>query len=278
MNYGKSLQMLINEAMSQEPPTTYEERALYWKIQNGVPGAKDELVTRNMRFVMHLAKRFTNQGVDLLDLIQEGAVAMCLAADKWTPARGMKFTGYASWYIKNALKALLCQTGTAVTLPKINYSHSKAKAQLAIMQSELGRLPTNAEFKAKTGMAGHAGSVATVLCQPRKSLEDDTGLDPSMDSPRNRVIDENANTAAFAERNSEREWLESMMDELSDRERDVIMKRFGWNDDVEMILDDIAGEHGITRERIRQIQNEALYKMKRAIARADINALVIGAA
>jgi len=77
MKYEKSLERLIEESMKEEPPTRYEERALYWKMQNGVEGAKDELVTRNMRFVMHLAKGFTGHGVDLGGLRHNEKKTMC---------------------------------------------------------------------------------------------------------------------------------------------------------------------------------------------------------
>jgi len=271
MKYEKSLERLIEESMKEEPPTRYEERALYWKMQNGVEGAKDELVTRNMRFVMHLAKGFTGHGVDLGDLVQEGAVAMCQAADKWTPHRGMRFSGYAGWYIKNALKALLCTSSGAVVLPKINYSHSKAKACLHELQAELCRMPTNEEFKERSGIPGHAGSVMMVLNQPWKSLEDDM-IKGESNSGRKRdfVVDKNADTSTEAERNNLRKWLEGIMLELNDRERDVIVKRFGWYDDNDMILDEIGAIRGVSREAIRQTQSIAMRKMKAAIVQGGI--------
>lgn len=273
MKYDKSLETLIKESMKQEPPTRAEERALYWKMQNGVDGARDELVTRNMRFVMHLAKTYTSHGVSLTDLVQEGALAMCEATETWSPNRGMRFSGYAGWYIKNALKAAICRTGSAVTLPRINYNHSKAKACLREMLSELGRMPTGKEFQEKTGFPGHAAPVMAVLLMPQYSLEDSVSRDDDDGTWRRDLIaDENADASTMAEDNDMRRWLESMMCDLSDREIDIIKKRFGWDDDVEVILEDIGKERGVTREAIRQTQKHAMRKMKAVIVRGDVKA------
>ena len=271
MRYGRSLERLIEEAMQEDPPTRDEERALYWKMKNGVPGARDELVTRHMRFVMFLARHFSGHGVDLEDLVQDGVMAMCEAADKWDARRGMRFTGFAGWLIKNAMKASLSLSGSAVSLPQVNYSHSRAKNVLREMQSELGRMPTTGEFKKRSGMPGNFAAIMLVMTHTAESLEDPVfAHDEASPYQRDHVVEPRPGPAEEAESSDIRRWLDSLISGLNERERDVIQKRFGWHDDVAMVLDDIGASRGVTREAVRQTQLTAIRKMRAAIVQGDL--------
>jgi RNA polymerase sigma factor (sigma-70 family) len=205
------------------------------------------------------------------DLVQDGVVAMCKAADKWDARKGMRFTGYASWFIKNSMKASLSLGGSAVALPQVNYSHSRAKDVLREMQGELGRMPTTGEFKKRSGMPGNFAAIMLVMSQAAESLEDPVfAHDEASPYQRDHVVEPRPGPDEVAESSDIRRWLDGLICGLNERERDVIQKRFGWHDDVGMVLDDIGDSRGVSREAVRQTQVTAIRKMRAAIVQGDL--------
>jgi len=234
--------------------------------------AKNEFVKANLRLVVSIARRFNHGRLPLADLIQEGNIGLMKAVERYDYHRGFRFSTYASWWIRHAISRALADKGRAVRLPvhMIDAYHRIAKSQREL-QSKLERPPTTQEIAAATGIeAEKLEKMKTFLSETPVSLDR-----PISDEDGRRLIDvlvdPNEGPAVpeqMASTETQSEMLR-LLASLKPIEADILRKRFGLVTDKERTLKEIGDEYRLSRERVRQLQEQALGKMRRAMAKRE---------
>jgi RNA polymerase primary sigma factor len=225
--------------------------------------AREELSAANLRLVVSVARRYSNRGVPLIDLIQEGNLGLLRAVEKFDWRRGFKFSTYATWWIRQAVTRAIADDARTIRIPVHLYDVVNRLARVASqLHQEFGREPSDEEVGAVLNLsAERVRELAQVLPQP-VSLDGFVGEDG--DTRLSDVVaDDNAvNLEAAAEYRLLADRVRDTLMTLSPRERRVIERRFGLEDDQEQTLTAIGREIGVTRERIRQIESSALRKLR----------------
>jgi RNA polymerase primary sigma factor len=240
-----------------------EEGDLARRIRQGEQEALDKLVRSNLRFVVSVAKKYQNQGVSLSDLINEGNLGLIRAAHKFDETKGIKFISYAVWWIRQAILQALAEQSRIVRVPlnRAGTLHRIGKRASALLQ-ELGREATHAEIA--EGMDITEEEVAKTMSISQVHLSLDAPLTPGED---NRLLDYLADTVNPTpdEQAFEKALVEAMEDSLSslkEREAKILRLYFGIDGSEPMTLEEIGALLGITRERVRQIKEKALSRLR----------------
>jgi RNA polymerase primary sigma factor len=238
-----------------------------------VKRAKNEFVKANLRLVVSIARRFNHGRLPLPDLIQEGNIGLMKAVERYDYRRGFRFSTYASWWIRHAISRALADKGRAVRLPvhMIDAYHRIAKSEREL-QSKLERPATTEEIASVTGIeAEKLEKMRTFLADNPvsldRSLSDDDGrrlidvlVDPNeAPSPPEQMMSSE----------TQQEMLK-LLSVLKPIEADILRKRFGLLNDHERTLKEIGDEYRLSRERVRQLQEQALGKMRKAMAKREI--------
>jgi RNA polymerase primary sigma factor len=240
---------------------------------HALKAAKNEFVKANLRLVVSIARRFNHGRLPLADLIQEGNIGLMKAVERYDYRRGFRFSTYASWWIRHAISRALADKGRAVRLPvhMIDAYHRIAKSQREL-QSKLERPPSTQEIAAATGIeAEKLEKMKTFLSETPVSLDrpisDEDGrrlidvlVDPN-EGP--GVPDQMVSTETQSE-------MLKLLSGLKPIEADILRKRFGLLNDRERTLKEIGDEYSLSRERVRQLQEQALGKMRRAMAKREM--------
>jgi RNA polymerase primary sigma factor len=225
--------------------------------------ARTALTDANLRLVVSVARRYSNRGVPLIDLIQEGNLGLLRAVEKFDWRRGFKFSTYATWWIRQAVSRAIADDARTIRIPVHLYDVVNRMARIsAQLHQELGREPTEEEIGAALEMSpDRVRELNQVLPQP-VSLDGFIGDD--QDTRLSDVVaDESAVSLEFvAEQKLLADQIRDTLQTLTPRERRVIERRFGLGDDNDDTLTAIGREIGVTRERIRQIENTALRKLR----------------
>jgi len=243
--------------------TAQEEVDLSKRIERGSFEAKQRMVEANLRLVVSIAKRYRNQGLPFLDLIQEGTLGLVRATEKYDYRRGFKFSTYATWWIRQAIARALADKARTIRIPvhiveKLNRI-GRAERKLA---TELGREPTAEEIAEVTGIEPQEVEAIKRSAQAPISLEKPVG-DEEQTEFGQLIADEHAESPY--ERAVEALTIEALRDaleNLSYRERRVIELRYGLGDQHPRTLDEVGRTFNVTRERIRQIEHQSLKKLQ----------------
>ena len=257
-----ALQLFLNEMARYPLLTAEQEVELAKRIERGDKAAKDRMVNSNLRLVVSIAKKYQGHGLSLLDLIQEGIIGLIRAVEKFDWRRGYKFSTYATWWIRQAVQRGVANKARTIRMPVhiVDRERKIARAEREL-HAKLGRGPTLEEI---------AKSAKLPLKQVREVQEAAravTSLDrPIGDEGAAALGDLVAGGEAAPEEELEislrQEALRRAVAELPDRERDVLKMRFGLNGDPDpQSLEAIGKELGLTRERVRQIETEALRRL-----------------
>lgn len=258
-----SLNMYLKEIRQYPLLSAEEERDLIARIGRGDMVARDKLVESNLRLVVSIAKKYQNNGLPLMDLIQEANIGLLYAIEKFEPERGYRFSTYASWWIKQTISRALDNKSKMIRLPAyVVEGVNKMKNVERALTISLGREPTLEEVAKEMGM-----DVAKVK-KLRDSSKEVSSLDVAVNEDDEATMGELiADTSSLTPEESmdiqtKSEVLDTILGTLEDREGDVIKYRYGLMDGEPRTLEEVGQIFGLTKERIRQIEAKALRKLR----------------
>lgn len=258
-----SLSLYFKDVSKQPMVDINEEIALARRIQEGDKQALDKLVKANLRFAISVAKQYQNKGLSLVDLIQEASFGLIEAAKKYDPDRGYKFISYAVWWIRQAIIRAISEQCRTVRVP-MNQIANMNKINKAVdrFEKEHQRRPSNEELEDETNI--ESGKISQTLTSIGKAISLDAPF--STDEEAGCLLDilpnsNSVNADRLVMEESISKELELVLQKLSNREGDVLRMSFGLGM-FPMALEEIAIRFGIGAERVRQIQNEALSKIR----------------
>jgi RNA polymerase sigma factor RpoS len=255
------------------PLLTFEqEQSLAKLIAQGDQDARARMIEANLRLVVAIGKKYINRGLPFSDIIEEGNLGLIRAVEKFQYQRGFKFSTYASWWIKQSIeRAIVNQTRTIrlpVHIAEIVNSYMRANRQLT---QKLGRDPSAEEVAKKMKVTVDKVRSISQVVRETYSLDMLIG-DQEEDTLKDILQDTNAlSPASFSDDIRRREHIDDWLKQLSVSEKKVVEMRFGLNDGEPMTLDSIGKEFGITRERVRQIETQALNKLRAITKRKKID-------
>ena len=243
--------------------TKEEEVVLAAKIKKGCPAAREKLITANLRLVVKIAHDFKGLGLPLADLISEGNIGLMRAVEKFDPAKGAKFSSYAAWWIKQSMRRGLANQSRTIRIPVQSAGKiSKIRNARLVLKEKLGREVTDKEVadyldfskRTVTGLSAVGGS--TISLQTKLQDGEDSEI-------QDVVPDKSSHTPSDLISEVESiDWMMKYTVYLTDRERLVLELRFGILSSKPKTLEEVSQAIGRTRERVRQIQNQALKKLR----------------
>lgn len=259
-----SLKLYLDQIAKFPQLTEEEEKRIGEKARQGDLEALRRLIESNLKFVVSYVKKYRGMGLGLLDLINEGNVGLIEAAKRFDPTRHVRFISYAVWWIRQAVIHALSQYSRIYNIPqKMSDQISTMKKKTAELKGEMGREPTRAEVARRMGISEEDVDDLAVLEEKNVSLSDrlsEDGLEVE-----DRLSDELSPPVEYQLiKSSVRQQIRAMIGELDEKEALVLKLRFGLDDDRPRTLQEIGNELGLTRERIRQIEQKAMRKLSRS--------------
>jgi RNA polymerase primary sigma factor len=265
---GDSLALFLAELGRYPLLTAAEEVALAKRIERGDTQAKESLVNSNLRLVVSIAKRYRNQGVPFLDLIQEGSLGLIRAAEKFDWRRGYKFSTYATWWVRQAVQRAVQNQAATIRLPlHVGERRQKVSSAGRKLTAEHGREPSRDELAAATGLSLRQVAEALDAVRDTVSLNLSVGEDGEIelgDMLEDRTAADPSDTVEQLLRG---EQARRMLATLPERERRILELHFGLYNDPQS-LEAIGRKIGLTRERVRQLEHEALARLRHLPAAA----------
>lgn len=243
--------------------TAEEEKELAQRSEQGDEEARAKFIKSNLRLVIKIAKGYANRGLPLMDLIEEGNIGLIRGVERFKIEKGFRFSTYGSWWIKQAIERSIFKHSRTIRVPvHVMEDIEKLKRIERNLEREMGEVPTAEQLSEKSGFEpGYVERLKRAV-KPVCSIEtpvDDYGEITIQDT----IADDNEETAEKLVFEGEREAiLKNVIESLTERQREVVMMRYGITGEEPMTLNAIGKELGVTRERVRQIEGEALMRMR----------------
>ena len=264
-DYSSNLSIYFHEVTNCKLLTAEEEFDLAVKVQNGDSDAKNKLIESNLRLVISIAKRYTSFPVSFLDLIQEGNAGLIKAVERFDPYKGFRFSTYASWWIKQAITRTIASTSRTIRVPV--HSHEailKIKTFSDKFFKKNGRRPSIYEISEVLGLSLDYVTDMLIADEGPISFSTPLKIDNDKDVLGDFIQDDKEDLVEDSiSKKFLREDIEKALDSLSDRQREIIIKRYGLFGNEEHTLGQLGNEYGLTRERIRKIELKALKILSR---------------
>jgi RNA polymerase primary sigma factor len=265
-----SLKLYLREISSTPLLTAQEEIELAARIKRGDKEARAHMIQANLRLVVKIAQDYANYGLPVTDLISEGNIGLMKAVERFDPEKGGKLSTYAAWWIKQSIKRALANQSKTIRLPVHMVDKIAKMRRISAMLAEaLGREPTDDEISEEIGLPRRKLAMLKQASQRPTSL--DEPINEGEATRYSEIIgDERAEDPleALSDSNLQGE-LGDLLGVLDQRERQIIDERFGLNGQKPMTLEEVGSQFGVTRERIRQLQNVALTKMRKALRKKE---------
>lgn len=259
-----SIKMYLREIGKIKLLTSDEEVSLAKQVEAGCAIAKERLINANLRLVVSVAKKYTGQGIPFMDLIQEGNNGLIRAAEKFDYRKGFKFSTYATWWIRQGVTRSLADQSRTIRVPvHMVETIYRVKKTTKILLQELHRTPTNAEIGERCGLSDEEVIAIKRYSQTPLSLEmpiGDDGDGQFGDLIEDKKLDGPEDST---NRTMMREELLSSLESLNEREQMILKLRYGLLDERPRTLEEIGQVYKITRERVRQIEDKALQKLRK---------------
>ncbi len=240
-----------------------EEIELARRIVKGDLRAKKQLIQANLRLVISIAKKYVNRGLPFQDLIQEGNLGLIRAAEKFDYTKGFKFSTYATWWIRQAISRGLADKSRTIRVPvHMVESINKLKKTGARLTQELGRKPSNEELSQALSLS--VNKVQEILQADREPVSMEMPLSRDEETYLGDIIEDNESSRpdSTCEEELLRQDINSILSQLTPRERDIMHLRFGLDDGRQRTLEEVGRLFNITRERVRQIEHKAFRKLR----------------
>jgi RNA polymerase primary sigma factor len=265
-----SLKVYLREISKTPLLTPEEEVSLAARIKKGDKAARDQMIRANLRLVVKIAQDYAAYGLPVTDLISEGNIGLMKAVERFDPNKGGKLSTYAAWWIKQSVKRALANQSKTIRLPVHMVDKIGKMRRIASMLSEaLGREPTEEELAEELGIPRRKLAMLAQASQRPTSL--DAQVNEGESTEYGEIIGDERAVNPFdslSDKNMHGE-IDGLLSVLDERERRIIDERFGLNGRQPMTLEDVGRQFGVTRERIRQLQNVALGKMRRALSKKE---------
>jgi len=266
-----TLQIYLQEINAAPLLTADEEKELARRIiDDNDPEARDRMIRSNLRLVVNIAKKYGHRGMPLSDLIEEGNLGLMRAVEGFDPGHGSRFSTYASWWIKQAIKRSLINSVQPIHIPAYMVEMIARWKQAAIeFEEEHGRSPTIEEMSQALAIPHRKLKIirraVKAFSSPSQmaSAEDSSGLQEMLEDDKTPRPEEAVFNA------DELQTIKNLLDEIDEREAEVLRLRFGLDQDEPLTLKDIGKQVGLTRERVRQIEKEALAKLNQILTAED---------
>jgi RNA polymerase primary sigma factor len=272
---SETLDLYLRDIASSEPLSAQKEIELAQRIRKGDQRARDRLVSANLRFVVSVAREYQNHGVPLADLISAGNVGLMTAAERFDGTRGFKFISYAVWWIRQAIHQSLAQDSRVVRLPinRIDLLHNISKVSRELRQASEAD-PEPETIAKKLGVS--VEMVKDTLLRARDVWSLDASFKEDDDHSLLHVLSDDTQKAPDIDVMDEsvRDQVEDVLESLDARESEVLRLYFGLGDEEAMTLEEIGTRFNLTRERVRQIKEKALRRLRHPRRRAQLEPLM----
>jgi RNA polymerase primary sigma factor len=272
LDLDDSVKMYLREIGTINLLNQEQEISLARRVAEGDEEAKQQLINANLRLVVSIAKKYTGQGLLFLDLIQEGNTGLIRAAEKFDYTKGFKFSTYATWWIKQGITRAIADQSRTIRVPvHMVETIYKVKKTSRMLMQELGRKPTEEEISERTEIPLENIVAIRKYSQIPLSLEMPIG-DEESSQLGDFIEDKNLEAPEdVTMRNILREELLRAMDVLTEREQMILKLRFGFDDGRPRTLEEVGRVYSVTRERIRQIEEKALRKLRHPARRSRLD-------
>jgi RNA polymerase primary sigma factor len=264
------LDLYLNE-IGRTPLLSHEELlATATRARLGNEDARRRVILANLRLVVHVARSYRNRGLPFLDLIEEGNLGLIHAVDRFEPERGLRFSTYASLWIRQAILRGLAEQSRAVRIPVQMYQQLNRYVRAErVLRSRLGREPVVAEIARELDISAPRAERLRALLLGMKSLDEHAGVEAFQELSAEDLDGAPMSVERLVELQIEHEKLDRLLRSLAQREEQVLRIRYGFHDGIARSLQETGEHFGISRERVRQIEARALAKLRRAIDLAD---------
>tara|TARA_R110002049_G_scaffold53467_2_gene149486 strand:+ start:362 stop:1309 length:948 start_codon:yes stop_codon:yes gene_type:complete len=265
-------QIYLNEIGANPLLTAEEEGVLTRRVRAGDFEARQTMIERNLRLVVNIAKHYLNRGIPLLDLVEEGNLGLMHALDKFDPERGFRFSTYATWWIRQNIERAIMNQSRTIRLPVhvVKELNQVLRAQRALEALGNGEF-TLEEVAQRLNKTVDQVRALLALAEHTASLDAPLDIDPTLSIGESLADDQACSADTMIQEHEIEDLVRDWIDKLNDKQRTVIRHRYGIDECPIMTLEELAVRLGLTRERVRQIQLEALGQLRRSIRRRGIS-------